>query len=109
MGTISWKHSSCGRSKFSFGIICVCLCSSVAFPRLSRVRQPLAPGGDDFLENVLQAVRQLPLRVVRLHFAEVAVVTDVVAAAGLVHVGVSLLLAGAGFGHLKRFENGAGV
>ena len=75
----------------------------------SLCSQPLPPRGGDFLEDLRQAARQVPLGVVRLHFAQVAVVADVVAAARLVQIGVNLLLAGAGLRHFKGFQDGAGV
>src|SRR5215468_3050683 len=43
------------------------------------------------------------------HFAQIAVVTDVIARTRLVDIGVALLLAGALLGHLESLKNRTGV
>src|SRR4029453_13313857 len=67
--------------------------------------QPLAPGGNDLLKDSRQAAGDPPLRIVRLHFPQIAVVTDVVTGARLVHVSVTLLFAGTMFRHHECFQD----
>src|SRR4051812_36454047 len=64
---------------------------------------------DNLLENVCKAMRDFPFRIMGHHFSQIAVVTNMIAAAGLIDIGVTLLLAGAAFGHLEGFEDRAGV
>lgn len=52
---------------------------------------------------------QLPTGIVALHFSQIAVITDVVAAPVLVDVFVLLFPTGKGFGNGKRFENGTTI
>src|ERR1039457_6234666 len=82
---------------------------SLRLPVSSFWLQSFAPGGGDLIEDLREVARQVPLRIVRFHFAQVAVIADVVAAARLVQVSVDWLPAGAGLRHFKGFQDGAGV
>jgi hypothetical protein len=68
------------------------------------MNQPLAPGGYNFFENVWEGMDEPPPGIVRHHFSQVAVIADMISAAGLIDVSISLLLAGVTFGNLEGFK-----
>src|SRR6266545_7952794 len=74
-------------------------------PTLTSRREPLPPGRHDFFHYVRQAARDVPIRIMRFHFRQVAVVADVIAAASLFDVGMPLFHARAPFGHRKGFQD----
>ncbi len=95
------------------GIISSLLCFwlSTLVPRLSTSNglRPLLPRLDNLSDRFLQALGNVPARVVGFHLPKVTVVADVVSDAALVNVGVLLGLACESLGDLEGFENGAAV
>src|SRR5438105_4918557 len=67
------------------------------------------PGDADLLEDVTQAARDGPTRVMHLQLGQIADVADVVALAVLLHVLVDHLLAGDSFGEGECFQNRAAI
>jgi hypothetical protein len=58
--------------------------------RLSQLTTSYLPRFDDLLNRVFQTDGDIPVRVMLTHFAEVAVVANMVTDAVLIHVGVNL-------------------
>src|SRR5689334_5585447 len=70
---------------------------------------PLLPRFDDFSDRLLEALGDVPLRIMSAHFTQVAVIANVVANAVLFQIRVFLGLAAKRLYNLKRFQNGARV
>jgi len=72
-------------------------------------RNPGFPRLHDLTDGFLKGDGDAPVRIVGAHFAEVAVVADVVADAVFLEIGEDLGASGKAFCDLKGFEDGAGV
>src|SRR5678815_469498 len=90
MLTRRWGGSSTMEQESSGGVKRLAVVRSFGAQRAFR-HHALAPGTHDIFEDVFQAARKLPSRVVGPYLAEVAVITDVVAGPGLVDIGIDLL------------------
>lgn len=66
-------------------------------------------GNQQLLQDVGNAIAQLPLRVIGLHAREVAVIADMVAGTGAVAVGIIHFFAGMRLKPGKGFEDADGV
>lgn len=71
--------------------------------------EPTGPAGGDLLEDLIERDRDIPVRVVGIHFAQVAVVADVISGAILVYVLPLHLISGDFPGFLECFQNGTRV
>ena len=69
----------------------------------------LTPRFDDFLDGLFERLRNVPLGIMGSHFAQVGVITNVVAVAVLIHVGIGLRLACKSLRHFERLQDGTGV
>ncbi len=69
----------------------------------------MMPSLHDFFKNIFERARDAPLRVVAFHFAQVAVITNVIADAVLFKVTALLRLASQFFDRRKGFPDGAGI
>src|SRR4051812_4840207 len=85
----------------------------MAFRRIFRERVsyilPMPPRLHDLPDGLFQRLRDIPRWIMCTHLPEVAVVTYMVARAGLFEVGVSLLLAGEFLRDFEGFQNGARI
>jgi hypothetical protein len=82
---------------------------SVANGRFALSREPLFPRLRDFLDDLWKRLSNGPSRVVRFHFAQITVITDVIAVPWLIYVSIFLAPPGDSFGQLEGLKYGAGI
>ena len=69
------------------------------FEKGMAVSEARLPCRDNLLNGLREADRDVPGGIVVTHFAQVAVVANVIADAIFIHVGVGLFFSGVGFGN----------
>ena len=77
--------------------------------RMGGLSFPLLPCFDDFREDIVEAFRDFPCRIMGFHFPQVAVVADVVALTVFIGVGVDHLFPTECFRAGKGLEHGAAI
>jgi hypothetical protein len=75
----------------------------------SSSSQPFLPGSYDLLDGLRQGLGDIPLRVMRFHLAQIAVITDMVSDPVLIDIGICLLSAGEGRRDIECLQYGTGV